>query len=275
MFNKKLSITFEDFRSVINACAKILRDEVYKTLDAHPDVFTPRHRKMFEVAILPSALVFTEDELLYVHRKNKDGEKVKWDEVTYSKKEIAQIYNKGRVERMRTPAKANMSYKFEDGKLIITDLYISVNYDVLKTDLLLNLYRVNDFVECALKTWARHEAGHILDYILSYEGKPRSVLDKSLREEKKAQKEYNNWTKSVMPKGEILLPPELEKQRVDMYFNMPQEARADMLGGVDRRKANEFMFNQDGYRIVATIKSKPVKIKPVKEEPKKEETKAE
>lgn len=275
MFNKKVSIKFEDFKTVVNACAKYLSDEINRTLDSRPDIFTAKHRKIFSSAVLPSALLFTEDELLFVSRKNKDGEKVKWDEPTYSKKEIAHIYNQGRVERQRTPAKANMAYKFVDGKLQITDLSISVNYDILKTDILLNLYRINDFVECALKTWARHEAGHILDYILSYEGKPKSVLDKSVREENKAQKEYKAWIKSVMPKGQLLLPPELERQRVDMYFNMPQEARADILGGVDRRKANDFMFNQDGYRIVATIKSKPVKIKPVKEEPAKEETKTE
>ena len=118
MFNKKTVIKFEDFRSVISSCIAFLKEETYAKLNEHSDVFTDKYKKMFDVAVIPSALMFTEDELLHVPRKGKDGSKVKWEDVTYSKKEIASIYNKGIPERMRTPAKAHMEYAFNDQGLL-------------------------------------------------------------------------------------------------------------------------------------------------------------
>lgn len=264
MFNKKTVIKFEDFRSVIGSCIAFLKEETCAKLNEHSDVFTDKYKKMFDVAVIPSALMFTEDELLHVPRKDKDGNKVKWEDVTYSKKEIASIYNKGIPERMRTPAKAHMEYAFNDqGLLEIKGLYITINLDILKTEILTNLYDINRFIDITLKGWVHHECGHILDYILSYEGKKRSVVDKLNKEDSKARKEYNAWIKSVMPKGSKFLPPELDRQRINMYFTIPCEARADTLGGVDRNKIIDYMFEDDKYRIIATIKSKTVKREPV------------
>ena len=151
-----------------------------------------------------------------------------------------------------------MSYAFEDGKLVIKQLEIVLNYDILIKDVLLNLYRINDYYEIVIRTWARHEAGHILDYIMSFAGQSPSKVNKLNSESDKARREYHKWFKTMLGK-DAFLPPELERQRLEMYFEIPCEARADQLGGVDRIKAIDYSMADSGKRVIATLKSKTVK----------------
>lgn len=267
MFNKTITTTFDDFRHVIESCCNYLRRMCTETLESHPDIFTEKYKKIFHVDIIPAALMFVEDELLNKKMLDKDGKKIPWKELAFSKQDIAKIYNAGVSDRLVTPAKAHMSANYDDKGIVqITDLCISINYDILKSHILRNLYRICDFQDIILKSWAQHEAGHILDYILSYDGQPKSRLEKDNKIAAKAIKEHKAWIKSVMPKGSIVLPEDLEKQRIKQYFEMPQESRADQLGGVDRQKVTDWQFLEKEYRITATIKCKKVKDKKPKEE---------
>lgn len=254
----KTTIKFDDFKSVTNAIIHGFCDTVKETLNARPEVFTEEFQKIFSCNACSSDLIFVEDEILSKKVKNDKGEPANWEDKVFSRKDIAVIYNKGDIlTRDNTPAKAHMGYTFEEGKLVIKRLEVVLNLDTLVKDVLLNLYRINDYYETVIRTWAKHEAGHILDYILSFVGKTPAQVKKLDGESNKARKEYTKWYKTMLGK-ENFLPPELERQRLEMYFNIPCEARADILGGVDRKKSIDFSMADSGKRIIATIKSKSV-----------------
>ena len=254
----KTTIKFDDFKNVTNAIIHGFIDTVNEVLNARPDVFTEDYKKIFSCHACPSDLIFMEDEILSV-KTRAEKKRSKWEEKVFSRKDLAEIYNKGNAtERANTPAKAHMSYAFEEGKLVIKQLEVVLNLDILVKDVLLNLYRINDYYETIIRTWAKHEAGHILDYIMSYAGQSPSKVGKLNSESDKARREYHKWFKEMLGK-DAFLPPELEKQRLEMYFNIPCEARADILGGVDRNTAIEFSMADSGKRVIATFKSKTVK----------------
>ena len=255
--NKKITIRFDDLTHLYESCSNYLKAETMRTLESHPDIFTKKYQKMFDVSILTSVLMFTEEEILNKQFKDKDGKNLSWKEKVYSKNDIADIYNKGITDRLCTPAKAHMRYYETDGKIDIQDLYITINADILKKAILRNLWRMIEFQDVLLKSWARHEAGHILDYILT-DGTSVKEHNKVCRIDDAAKKKLKNWRKSVMPKGKIYLPDDLEAQYSKMYFECPSEARADTLGGVDRQAVLEFE-KAEKYVVSATIKSKIVK----------------
>lgn len=254
----KTTIKFDDFKNITNAIIHGFCETVNETLASRPEVFTEEYKKIFSCNACPSDLIFVEDEVLSKKIKNDKGEEAAWEDKVYSRKDIAVIYNKGDLlARDNTPAKAHMGYTFEDGKLVIKRLEVVLNYDILVKDVLLNLYRINDYYEKVIRTWAKHEAGHILDYILSFVDKTPAQVKKLDGESAKARKEYSKWFKTALGK-ERCLPPELERQRLEMYFNIPCEARADILGGVDRNGCIDFSMADFGKRVIATIKSKSV-----------------
>jgi hypothetical protein len=259
---KKFTIHFEDFECVIESTAAFIKNEIMDVLNSRPDIFTEKYQKMFSIDILPSALMFTEDELLTRPMKTAEGKTAGWKDKAFSKEEIAKIYNSDKGDRHSTPAKAHMRWKNNDGILEISDMYIAINYDILKISVLRHLYDIIRYQDIVLRSWARHEAGHILDYIMLFDGKPVSVIKKDDKICNKAKKELNEFKKSVgYDTNKKALTREVDRQLEEMYFNMPQEARADTLGGVDRKKVIDYCFEyaDKDMKVIATIKSKIVK----------------
>lgn len=220
------------------------RKEVYDCLGEHPDVFTDAYREMFHVDVVPSAVIFIEDELLPMEKKS------------FSRKMIINTYNDGLLMRTTTPCCAHMGCKEVDGKLKIVRLFIKVNYDIMVLDVLKHLPDLSLWVDAVLKTHARHEAGHILDYILSFDGKKPEVLKKNKEESRKAKDEWLTWWKTISEDGRKALPKEQEKERLTKYFNLPDEISADTLGTVDRAKAIDYMVNSSDKCIDVVIKTK-------------------
>lgn len=256
----KTTIKFEDYEALVSNIIKCFKKECYEILRSHKE-FTEKYDKMFSIEARPSALIFVEDEILSQNKKDKDGKRIGWKEPMFSKKDIINTYNKEIYERQNTPAKAYCSYIFDDeGNAVIKELRIQLNYDFLNATVLSNLYRITEYYDVVIKSWAQHECGHILDYIISFDGLSKKVIDKEENEIIKARKAYSKWWKDNRDKNGNLTP-ELETQRLKMYFEIPCEAKADMLGGVDREKVIAYTLKNKNRRVVTVMKSKTVKMK--------------
>lgn len=235
-------------RSVIAA----FRDEALKVLKSFPE-FTEEYEKIFHVEAVPSAVVFIEDEIINSNHDKKN----------FSRKFIINTYNDGILMRATTPCKAHMYSKTDDkGKIKIVELVIRINYDVLLVDALKHLHEINQYINVVIKDHARHEAGHIIDYIKRYEGQSPELLKKDTEQYIKDSNEWLDWWKSISDNGSKSLTKEQDKERLLKYFSIPTEALADQYGGVDREKNIDYVLSKTGQIVDIVIKSK---TRPVEE----------
>jgi hypothetical protein len=231
---------------LIRQLEDIFCDEVERILDMYPDIFTKHYKDMFHVTFTNPTIIFIEDELL---NDNKDKK-------SFSRKFIVNTYNNGAMERATTPCKAHLYGKSEKGNLVITRLDIRVDTNNLAKEALRHIWDIDNWIEHVLKVHAQHETGHILDYILSYDNKPDSELQKMIDEGKKFRKEWVSWWKTMSNDGKDVLPVEQERERLERYFNIPPESRADQLGKVDRKSSIDYQMNFGKYTADIIIKSK-------------------
>ena len=250
-----------DAKRITATICERFRKYVTEALDEVPDIFTEHYKKMFFIDIIPTSVLFIEDELFAMDKKS------------FSRKVIINTYNDNLMKRNSSPAYAHMHAKTDDkGNLVLTSLFIRVNYDLIILDAIRNLYRLPQWCDTILRTHARHEVGHIIDYIQSYDGQPAEKLKKDNEACIKANDEWMAWWKEKSDNGKKVLPIELEKERLIRYFQIPTEATADRLGKVDREKAIDFMVNSTDKCVDIIIKSKE-RPNPQKEEKKSEDVK--
>lgn len=150
-----------DFTTLRKQLENIICDEIYKVFSSYPDIFTEKYKDIFSVSFASTAILFVEDELFPSERK------------TFSRKFIVNMYNDSAYERNSTPMIAHMYGNVDKKKnLKISKLLIRVNTDILVEEALSNMWDIDNWIENFLKQEARHEAGHVIDYI-SYDDKKR------------------------------------------------------------------------------------------------------
>lgn len=228
-------------RNVIQA----FKDEALKVLKSFPE-FTEEYEKIFHVEAVPSAVIFIEDEVINI--KNKKN---------FTRKFIINTYNDGILMRATTPCKAHMYSKTDDkGNIKIVELCIRINYDVLLVDAIKHLHEITEYINVVIKDHARHEAGHIIDYIKTYPGQPVEKLQKDTEQYVKDSNEWLEWWKTISDNGTKRLTKEQDKERLLKYFSMPTEALADKYGGVNREKNIDYVLSKVDQVVDIVIKSK-------------------
>ncbi len=242
-----------DFTTLRKQLENIICDEIYKVFSSYPDIFTEKYKDIFSVSFTNTTILFVEDELFPSERK------------TFSRKFIVNMYNDSAYERNSTPMIAHMYGNVDKKKnLKISKLLIRVNTDILVEEALSNMWDIDNWIEIFLKQEARHEAGHIIDYI-SYDGKKDSLFIKNDKKNKKEKEAWREWWKATVGDPPRTLTDDEERLRLEKYFNIPNESIADMYGKVDRAKSIDYQFKNHKRRIDVVIRTHVRKDKTKKE----------
>ena len=138
----------------------------------------------------------------------------------------------------------------ENGIFHINDMKILVNNTALAKEILSNLGWIDTFVEI-IKVDAMHEVGHLIDYIMTIEGKPKKELEEEYTEEIRLKEEFYKWRDNEEKYFDNLNLGErcaLLKKTSGKYYELPWEWRADCLTGVDRGRYLDMLYDPKNYK---------------------------
>jgi hypothetical protein len=109
------------------------------------------------------------------------------DEITFKKLlNEFQRYNNDDVD---VSMWANYKTDLENGIVKTTDLSIDINFEVLRADIVYNLEML-ELVEENYRLSLRHEVGHIMDYILNFNGRPADEVRDIIKKYKDDKEKY-------------------------------------------------------------------------------------
>ena len=211
----------------------IFKDEVYKAIEENKEIFTSEVMEKFKVYILTSATIFA-NKLVRGKRHT----------VRYGTKQIVDIYDKFIDRDLYVPFRTSVDFgPDEDGKARIYHSSIIINSDELNYLILSNIYRLDTYME-RIKLDARHEVGHLIDYLINIEGRSFDEVVKQYDEEDKIKTEYYKWRSEVIDNFDGDSDDDrigLQREISERYFQLPGEQRADLYGGVDRQQYLDIM----------------------------------
>lgn len=213
---------------------KIFKDEVYKAIEENQEIFTPEVMKKFKIYSLTSASIFA-NKLLLGKRHT----------VRYGPNQINDVFDKFLERDLCVPFRAMVNFgPDENGRVKIYHLLLIINIDELTYGILSNLYRLDTYME-KIKYDARHEVGHLIDYLINMNGCPFDDVVRRDIEEDRLKDEYYKWKineeNNFDENGSDEDWSKLQKEMSERYFRLPAEERADLYGGVDRQKCFEMM----------------------------------
>ena len=233
-----------DFTTLKQQLENIICAEVHKVLESYPDVYTQRHKDMFKIVFTRTSIMFIEDELLNNDKKS------------FSRKFIINKYNEGIMERNSKPMIARLRGDTDKkGHICIKALEIVVNNDLIIENALFNMWDIDNWIESVLKSSARHEAGHIIDFIKSYDGKKASTLAKDNKKQHEATEEWRKWCREITDNFSRPFTDDEWRESFERYFRIPGESIADMYGNVDRNKCIEYQIKSTHYKVNVVIKT--------------------
>lgn len=210
-------------------------DEVDRIMKERSDIFTPDVMKMFRFRKLSSVGLFC-DQLIR-HKPSK---------TRYSPKQIFDNCMDFLNKHRNVPFMAEVSYHIEDNTIKIDNIYITIDLSVLCEDTLYNIHMLDKYIEI-VKLHARHEVGHLIDYLTNMDGYSLDVYTERATKEIKLFEEYLDWCDSN---------DDFEDQS-RRYFELPQERRADICGNVDRDRYYELAFPK-GKDYTTSIEITPI-----------------
>ena len=220
----------------------VFKKQVNDTIKEHSEILTPELLKRVNFRVLRGELLTSfMNNCITPNTTNKK----------FSKKQLytlAKEYKK-RWERVGCYAYYRADSD-ENDILHIIEMKIIVNNTYLPIDILSNLSWIDTFIEI-IKIDAMHEVGHLIDYIMTIEGKPRKELQEEYAEEIKIKKEFYKWRDNEEKDFDKLNLEErcaLLKRTSGKYYELPWEWRADCLVGIDRGKYLDMLYDPENYK---------------------------
>lgn len=109
----------------------------------------------------------------------------------------------------------------KDGSIIILG-----NADLIRVDMLRNLYRFEEWLKKDLTIQLKHEFGHVLHYI-ELDGTPYSEWYENFKIDNKGYEDFYKWHDESEKNDTFTV-----EESVARYYSIPSEARANALGNV-------------------------------------------
>lgn len=228
----KMKIDYD--KNFIDEMKTIFSDEIHKIIDEHPEVFTDETKKKFRLFAFSDVFLYSID-LFDQPSKTKYG-------VNQIKSSVFKYMNRW----SDVTCKSTMMYYTDDGTIDISKLIVFLNIDSLAKDIIMNMFRLDSFVE-ALKIDARHEIGHIMDYI-SCQGMSVEKYDEMAINDQKAYDDHFKWREALLNDKtlcdkSLVSRSKIMRQLTANYYKLPAEWRADTLAGIDRRAYLDMWYN--------------------------------
>lgn len=228
----KMKINYD--KDFIHEMEKIFSDEIHKIIDEHPEVFTDETKKKFRLFAFSDVFLYSID-LFDRPSKTKYG-------VNQIKSSVFKYMNRW----SDVTCKSTMTYYTDDGTIDISRLMVFLNTDCLAKDIINNMFRLDALVE-ALKIDARHEIGHIMDYV-TFQGMSVEKYNEIAMNDEKACKEHFKWRETLLNENPLWNKSHVSRNKIMRqltanYYKLPAEWRADTLAGIDRRAYLDMWYN--------------------------------
>lgn len=228
-------MTLDKSTNIVDEIIKIFKDEIHKVIDDNPDVFTEDILKIFDIKQFPNLVLYGNDLLWNKPRTTRYGLK----QIRKSLIQYLDIW-------AYVPFKASMEYTIKDDKTNLKSLCVYINKDSLNETILDNIHRIDVLTEL-VKIDARHEMGHMIDFIKSIDLTPEEFQKRDISDAQ-SKNEYYKWRREILDeynKTEYSIENENKTNRMisEKYYNLPAEWRADVLGRVDRQAYLDLMYD--------------------------------
>ena len=207
---------------------------VNKVLDESP-IITKKWRKMIKIFPVSNSLHFVSTITRGCTKKEFD------------KKFLIEQHKDYNTRWEHKPYLTNVEYYIdEEGIMHIDGIFILIKYNVVAQQILDNLDRL-DVVKQIYEVDAHHEAGHVMDFISLIDGvKFEDYYKNTGKPDDDATDEYYKWreetVKAFFDRHEDV-DTETMRLITEKYYKLPAEERADILGGVDRQKFINLVYD--------------------------------
>lgn len=240
-------IEIEDVGGLVQKYADIFVNESNKVIDENKDIFTPEILELYYG-------VYTERLTERFIHELADNSGIVNTKKRYSINQLVKYDKVFSISNGYTIFAANCYFTSnDDGFVEIKLMRLLISEEKLTERVLSNLYRL-DVLEEIVKFDARHEVGHLMDYVLTMHNHPMEEVKKLNDDNAAAKKEYYDYIERSYDYLHKCSDEEYyneQKKILQMYFNLPGEFRADTLGGIDRAKMIELdMDRYDKHSIV-------------------------
>lgn len=211
------------------------KDIVEQVLKESP-VVTDEWRKKFEILTVSNSLHFVSTLTRGCYDKKE-----------FDRKFLCEHYRDYHTRWEFKPYLSTVEYHIdENGIMHIDNLFIMIKYNVVAQQIADNLDRL-EILKQIFEIDARHEVGHIIDYISLIEGSNYEEYDKNVtKPDDAATDEYYKWKeetfKAFFDRKEDV-DNETLRMSTEKYYKLPAEERADILGGVDRAKFISLVYD--------------------------------
>lgn len=233
--------TMDKFESYVN-----------EEIEKHSDVLTPGllKEKKFKVFRTSDVIIFGSDLIENGNYRKR-----------YGYKQIKTAVLDHFHQWTFVPYRASMSYYTTEGKVDIQRLEIVINRSALVNEIIDHLPTLETYTNYLLKVHAAHEVGHILDYV-SNDGMSAETYEQQSINDSKEKSDYYKWEREYLDENyKKKITDSAEIQRInreisERYYQLGSEWRADTLGGVDRQKYLDTVYDP---KTPMSIKIEPIK----------------
>lgn len=231
----KNDFLIENSRNFVSVIVDRFIENAEKKLDEYKDTISPEMRKKIEF--------FTITDLTHcIVRCTDTADK----DATMTRNQLIDHVQKYQEEWVRRNALTTTYYhEDKDGILHVDNIHILIKKDSIYQYIVENMYRLPMVVEELIDITPYHEAGHAIDNIQLIEGaNAREYEEKFNKPDKEAYDQYYKWRKEFIETlSKDKFDVEGHKLNYKKYYQIPAEARADILGGIDRDAVLNKLFD--------------------------------
>lgn len=169
------------------------------------------------------------------------------DDDLKNRKKIKEVVGNAVKTTKNVPFSANATLIKRGTKIFVknSDIVVFGNSDLIRTNMLLNLYRFEEWLKHDITTLLKHEFGHVLHYI-ELDGTSYSEWYENFKKNNEALDDFHKWVEESKENNTYTV-----EEGVIRYHSIPDEAKANALGNVtiDELIRIETVNDYKGYTI--------------------------
>lgn len=233
---KENDFLITDTADFVYALADDFAKTFNKKLNEYKDIIPPRLRKKINVHIISD---LTHCISQWTRTASKDAA-IRRDELI---EHVTKFQEKWTRRNAVTCTEWHVDKK---GIIHIDRIDVLIKLDSIRAQIISHMGELPVIINELLNVTPCHEAGHVIDHIQLMEGANYEEYEKNVNKpDNDAYDEYYKWRKefeeTLDEKGRI----DVEGRRLmaQKYYQCPAEARADILGGIDREKELNVIYS--------------------------------
>ncbi len=150
------------------------------------------------------------------------------DDDLKNRKKIKEVVGNAVKTTKNIPFSTNATLIKRGTKVFVKDSNIIIfgNADLIRVNMLLNLYRFEEWLKHDITTQLKHEFGHVLNYI-ELDGTSYAEWYEDFKKNNEAYDAFHKWVEESKENKTFSA-----EESVARYYSIPSEARANALGNV-------------------------------------------